>query len=208
MLCENCQSRPATYHVTRTVNGRRQEMHYCSLCASRMQAESGAGVGGLSGDGVENLIESVFGPRISSRGQIDVLERLSDESRRVLEGAAERAVEARSAQITPEMLLLAILEDEELSERLARQLGADLDPVIIRLEEAVPAGSGPTPKRVTFAPGPAIARAPVASTFTLGDIHVAMPCGTRRAPTPGGGKSLPLKTRKLTTSCPDAKSSR
>ncbi len=33
MLCENCQKREATYHVTQTINGHKTEKHLCGQCA-------------------------------------------------------------------------------------------------------------------------------------------------------------------------------
>ncbi|MDB5101187.1 MAG: ATP-dependent Clp protease, ATP-binding subunit ClpC [Cyanobacteria bacterium RYN_339] len=139
MSCQHCQSRPATYHMTRAVNGRRVEVHLCQHCASHMRQESGFG-------DMDSLIESVFGPRIASRGQINVLEKLGDDGRRVLEAAAEIAVDRGSAQITPEMLVLAAMEDEEL----AGKLPIDTEAVKRRLQGALPAPTGQTPERVTL----------------------------------------------------------
>lgn len=33
MLCQDCKKRPATYHVTKVVNGEKTEMHLCEVCA-------------------------------------------------------------------------------------------------------------------------------------------------------------------------------
>ncbi len=37
MLCENCQKREATYHVTQTINGHKTEKHLCGQCAQEKQ---------------------------------------------------------------------------------------------------------------------------------------------------------------------------
>lgn len=33
MTCENCHQRPATYHMTKVVNGHKTELHLCEQCA-------------------------------------------------------------------------------------------------------------------------------------------------------------------------------
>lgn len=41
MVCERCGQRPATVHVTRVVNGDKNEFHLCGECAAREQEELG-----------------------------------------------------------------------------------------------------------------------------------------------------------------------
>jgi len=36
MLCQECRRRPAQFHITRIVNGRKTEMHLCEECAREM----------------------------------------------------------------------------------------------------------------------------------------------------------------------------
>lgn len=39
MLCERCQQRPASVHVTRIINGEKTELYLCQECAREMQPQ-------------------------------------------------------------------------------------------------------------------------------------------------------------------------
>ncbi len=39
MLCERCKKREATVHITHVVNGKKKEMHLCSICANELGGE-------------------------------------------------------------------------------------------------------------------------------------------------------------------------
>ncbi len=155
MLCQNCGERPATYHLKQTINGKRTEVNLCAHCASHFQEErprggwEGLGVGEM---GLDNLIESVFGPRVRSRSRGNLLDRLSSDSKRMLEIAAEKAADAGDAQISTERLLLAMLTDASQGPALAAELGIDANEVAKRLEASFPRGEGPRPERVTLSP--------------------------------------------------------
>lgn len=43
MLCENCQKRPATTHITRTVNGKTTQLNLCAHCAAEQGFHSAFG---------------------------------------------------------------------------------------------------------------------------------------------------------------------
>ena len=34
MICQQCETRPATLHFTKIINGEKTEMHVCEQCAS------------------------------------------------------------------------------------------------------------------------------------------------------------------------------
>ncbi|HEY9720634.1 MAG TPA: AAA family ATPase [Oscillatoriaceae cyanobacterium] len=157
MLCSNCHERPASFHYTQTVNGRRKQVDLCAHCAEHFQEEQGLGSGfgalGFGEMGLDNLIESVFGPRMRSFGRTNILDRLSPDSRRILESAAADVAEVGQREVSPEHLLLAFLEDEETGRPMAEQLGLDVESAIERLEQAIPEeNEGERPERVTLSP--------------------------------------------------------
>ncbi|MCL6559979.1 MAG: UvrB/UvrC motif-containing protein [Firmicutes bacterium] len=39
MLCERCQQRPATVHLTEITNGQKKDSHICEVCAGEMQSQ-------------------------------------------------------------------------------------------------------------------------------------------------------------------------
>lgn len=39
MLCERCQERPASVHVTRIINGEKTELYLCQECARELQPQ-------------------------------------------------------------------------------------------------------------------------------------------------------------------------
>lgn len=39
MICRDCNSQPATVHLTRIVNGQKMELHLCIACANRRQIQ-------------------------------------------------------------------------------------------------------------------------------------------------------------------------
>ena len=156
MLCTNCHERPASFHYTPTVNGRRQEAHLCAHCASHFKDEQARHAPGFQGlglgeMGLDNLIESVFGPRPGRGASVNLVDRLTEDARHALEAGAQRAAEAGCAQVSPENVLLALLEEPETA-GIAEQVGLDRDETIDRLEAAMPEPSGERADRVTLSP--------------------------------------------------------
>lgn len=49
MLCEQCQERPASFHITRTRNGKKVEVHICETCAQENDVFSDFNIQGLLG---------------------------------------------------------------------------------------------------------------------------------------------------------------
>ncbi|MGE5558616.1 MAG: UvrB/UvrC motif-containing protein [Bacillota bacterium] len=44
MLCDDCRQKPATVHLTRIINNKKEEMHLCEDCAQRHGADFGFAV--------------------------------------------------------------------------------------------------------------------------------------------------------------------
>ncbi len=107
---------------------------------------------GLGEMGLDNLIESVFGPRVRSWSRGNLLDRLSSDSKRMLEAAAEKAADAGDNQISSERLLMAMLTDPFEGPTLASELEVDVQAIAKRLEASLGAREGPRPERVTLSP--------------------------------------------------------
>lgn len=59
MLCQNCQQRPATVHLTKIVNFAKAEMHLCEICAKAAGNELGIIFG--TNFTFQNLIAGLLG---------------------------------------------------------------------------------------------------------------------------------------------------
>ncbi len=59
MLCQNCQQRPATVHLTKIVNFAKTEMHLCEVCAKAAGSELGIIFG--TNFTFQNLIAGLLG---------------------------------------------------------------------------------------------------------------------------------------------------
>jgi len=66
MLCEECQMRPATVHITKIVNNEKTQMHLCEECAKQKHISFSTGISGFgfddTGFSVAKLLSSFFEP--------------------------------------------------------------------------------------------------------------------------------------------------
>jgi protein arginine kinase activator len=66
MMCEECQMRPATVHITKIVNNEKSQMHLCEECANINTYPSQQALGALgfddAGFSVGKLLSSFFEP--------------------------------------------------------------------------------------------------------------------------------------------------
>lgn len=65
MLCQNCQQRESTVHLTKIVNGQATQYHLCSECAQKVQGFSFNLYPGM----VSDFLQALFG--VNSTGQSD-----------------------------------------------------------------------------------------------------------------------------------------
>ncbi|HEY9854736.1 MAG TPA: Clp protease N-terminal domain-containing protein, partial [Stenomitos sp.] len=133
MECQNCHARPATVHIRQHVNGVEQTLDLCNHCASAMQSAIAGGQAGFGG--LEALFESLFGPR--PRGRENLLNRLSEDSKRVMQRAAHIALNWGQDLITTEFLLLALLEEDTRARDLLQRAGLTAEKAEERLGEVV-----------------------------------------------------------------------
>lgn len=62
MMCEECQMRPATVHITKIVNNEKTQMHLCEECAKHKHISFSTGLGfdDAAGFSVAKLLSSFF----------------------------------------------------------------------------------------------------------------------------------------------------
>ncbi len=145
MLCQNCRQRPARFYYSQTVNGRKQEMHLCEVCAEAFKAQRGAGNPSFGAGPLDALFEELMHPLLHrNRGQVRVWEQLGDDARRLVEAAGVLAAERGSPDVKPEHLLFAMLDDGESQDLLGHMLGLDPRSLRARLEDLAPAEASET----------------------------------------------------------------
>ena len=146
-LCDVCGVRPATVAVRRIVPGEGQRVeHLCEVHAAQARGRrSPFGGGGLFDEFFDRFFESPGEARRipvdraapqQRAEQVDITQFFSDSTNELLQGAAHRAMEWGSRDLTSEHLLYATLEDEVVRRVLQ---GTDADPEAVRaqLEEEV-----------------------------------------------------------------------
>ncbi len=66
MLCEECQMKPATVHITKIVNNEKSQMHLCEECAKQKHISFSTGLSAFgfddAGFSVGKLLSSFFEP--------------------------------------------------------------------------------------------------------------------------------------------------
>ncbi|WP_422447014.1 UvrB/UvrC motif-containing protein [Thermoanaerobacterium sp. DL9XJH110] len=67
MMCQECQKRPATVHITKIVNGEKSQMHLCEECAREKHLGFSAGLNPFGFDdetdfSIGKLLSSFFEP--------------------------------------------------------------------------------------------------------------------------------------------------
>jgi len=109
MLCERCNKYPATVHRTRIINGVSHSTHLCQRCAAQFMEGESFPFGGWQSDldWIRQLLPSfaVFRDR-------DPLDWFSEDARKVLEDAYEKAKQFGQTYLGTEHLLLALLSPE------------------------------------------------------------------------------------------------
>ncbi|MBO9540608.1 AAA family ATPase [bacterium] len=133
MECQNCHQRPATVHIRQHVNGVEQSLDLCHHCASAMQSAIAGGAAAFGG--LESLFESLFGPK--PRGRDAMLSRLSEESKQILQRAAQTALSWGHDQITTEFLLLGLAQEPGGAQALLNQAGLSAEGLEARFAEVL-----------------------------------------------------------------------
>ncbi len=161
--CDVC-GEPASVRAKVVTDGRQQIMELCDVhyrqflrrskrhSASPLESLFGRGAGSLFNDIFgDSLFEDIgfgmFGPRDSytgkpssrERGRVPLTDRLSDHAERLLQEAAQRAVEFGRKEVDTEHLLLALL-DNEVVRTVIEQFKISVDDLKNYIEEKAPRG--------------------------------------------------------------------
>ncbi|MEB3329724.1 MAG: AAA family ATPase [Candidatus Sericytochromatia bacterium] len=137
MNCMRCEKRPARFHYSQTVNGRRQELHLCEPCASEFKAQGGF-TGGRP-EGFPALFSELLHPLLHRhRGKVRLWDRLDAEAQHLLAEASRLAAQRGEADVRPEHLLLAMLEQPSATRWLGRGPGEPLEALRRRLLDELP----------------------------------------------------------------------
>lgn len=76
MLCQSCKKNEATVHITRVVNGVKEELHLCEECAKKQNIDIGADMISEAPMSFQNILEGFFQmmggaePRIRENNQV------------------------------------------------------------------------------------------------------------------------------------------
>ena len=149
MICERCQSRPASLQVTRAVNGKTERLRLCHACATEMgittSGSASSPFGGFPGFGSSLFGDSFFGrgehmhdgfPSSAPRAEkINILDAFSDRAKGVIQSAAQSAVKNASPLLDTEHLLIGVAMEEEVGKRILENLDIKPDELVQYLEE-------------------------------------------------------------------------
>lgn len=77
MLCQHCNKNEATTHIKRNINGRREELHLCSECASELGVMDEFRVPSMSDFFGESFLGNFLGAGVAAMNSLAGVERCS-----------------------------------------------------------------------------------------------------------------------------------
>jgi len=129
MLCQNCKQREATKVLTRKVNGQQSTVHVCSVCSEQLQS------GNMDPFGMFG-----FSDYAAPSEKIDLNELLSERAKEALENAAKSAISRNIKNIDTEHLLYGLTQNDEVMDRIFKELDIDKDALTSFLDEQITEG--------------------------------------------------------------------
>ncbi|MBN2100626.1 AAA family ATPase [Candidatus Dojkabacteria bacterium] len=133
MICENCGQRPATTTITRISGGKKTTEHICGQCAAEYSSGfSSPSEGFFSSGGYDEPV---------SQQKTDITEYFSERVKKSIQEAASEAISHKVQNIDTEHLLLGILKEDEVVERILKELGLDKTGVVEYINEQIVDGS-------------------------------------------------------------------
>ncbi|MEB3221686.1 MAG: AAA family ATPase, partial [Candidatus Sericytochromatia bacterium] len=137
MTCMRCEKRPARFHYSQTRKGQREELHLCEACAEAFKAQGGFAAG--HPEGFPALFSELLHPLLHRhRGKVRLWDRLDAEAQHLVAEAGRVAAQRGEADVRPEHLLLAMLEQPEAARWLGRGPGLPLEALRRQLLDALP----------------------------------------------------------------------
>mgnify|MGYP002621156372 CR=1 FL=1 len=156
MNCERCRSRAASLQVRHSVNGQQHTTNLCHTCAAELGVTRSSGdafgdfpgfgsfFGPTSPLGLRGASDLVEGPHRHSGGfapsseQVNILDAFSDRAKKVIQHAAEAAVEHGSPALDTEHLLIGVTKDDEVGRQVLSNLDVDAEELTSYLIENMP----------------------------------------------------------------------
>jgi len=152
-LCDICKVRQASITRTKIVNGKSEVTHLCEVCAREMGISYESIFGGLGFGGWDDLLRSFFKPEresISRPG--NVLNYLSDASKKVLDAAKDAAIELKHDYLSAEHLLIGLVRTQNLATEILKELGKVPEEIEQKILNRLKSGTATDIKELTLTP--------------------------------------------------------
>jgi ATP-dependent Clp protease ATP-binding subunit ClpC len=130
MLCQNCHTKEATNTITRVINGRKMTLHLCSTCAYQL-SNGYFDPYGMSGSGNNSTPSE----------RVDISEMLSQRAKDIIEEAAKIALSKKVKNIDTEQILYALTQNDEVMDRIFKELEIDKEKLADYLSEQMEEGT-------------------------------------------------------------------
>lgn len=151
MICQKCNQRPASVHITKIVNGQKATRHLCGVCA----AEEGLlpGGGGFDEFGFPGFLEfpDIFASLFKRRPAERFYDYFSPDAQKVIQLSSEEAKRLGHDHVRTEHLLLGLIKQEGLASKVLQSLGVDLVNLFSDLESLIGHGEG-SPEKIVLSP--------------------------------------------------------
>ncbi|MBU0502554.1 MAG: AAA family ATPase, partial [Candidatus Margulisbacteria bacterium] len=160
MICEKCKARPATIHITKILNGKKNTRHLCNVCAQEeglMPGQAGSPFEGFGLSGMEGLpgfleFPDIFASLFKRRPAEKFFSAFSEDASRLLQLASEEAKRLGHDHVRTEHLLLGMIKQEGFAAKVLQNLEVDLVNLFSDVESMVGRGDGPTPSKIILSP--------------------------------------------------------
>ncbi|OQX51328.1 hypothetical protein B5M47_01165 [candidate division CPR3 bacterium 4484_211] len=137
-LCDVCGKRPATTKIVDITARGRKVTNLCDVCAQRQREQSS--FGSPFKDFFEDSPFRSF-RRVPREESVDVMELMSKRAKKVIQNAAQKAVELNHQTLDTEHLLLALTEETDVVTRVFQELGIKPNEIAKYLENILPRGA-------------------------------------------------------------------
>jgi ATP-dependent Clp protease ATP-binding subunit ClpC len=128
MICQKCNSREATTQITRIVNGQRRTINLCPICAQDR------------GDISDPFGMFGFSDYAAPSERVDITELLSKRATETLAEAIKVAQSKKLRSVDTEQLLYGLARQDEVMDRIFKELDVDKDALVSFLDEQMKEG--------------------------------------------------------------------
>ncbi len=121
MVCQRCKQREARNTYNTIINGKRQTVNLCPVCAAELSSGSSFFDPFGRGDDAFHTFSDYSGPQ----ERVDITELFSERTKESIQSAASFALEKKHRNIDTEHLLYALTERDEVMDRVLKELDVD-----------------------------------------------------------------------------------